>query len=45
MRKPPPSPMLCGLTTPSQNKAAKAASTAVPFFSKISLKIRFLKFF
>jgi hypothetical protein len=31
--------MLCTQTTPSQNKAAMAASTAEPFFIRISLKI------
>ena len=37
MRKPPPSPMECGLDTPLQKSAAMAASTAVPFLGKVEV--------
>ncbi|KAH1016177.1 hypothetical protein HUJ04_007445 [Dendroctonus ponderosae] len=38
IKKPPPNPILCIVTTPLQNMVAIAASTAVPFFSSMSLK-------
>ena len=37
MRKPPPSPMECGLDTPLQKSAAMAASTAVPFLGRVEV--------
>lgn len=37
-RKPPPSPMHCAHPMPSQKSVAIAASTALPFFSRIELE-------
>ena len=39
MRKPPPSPMECGLDTPLQKSAAMAASTAVPFLGRAEVGV------
>ena len=42
MMKPPPIPIDCEVTTPLQNKTAMAASTAVPFCLRMSLREKML---